>query len=72
MNTWKLLLQNILCENIHKNIEKYDNINGISISPKKEFNIIKIWLKEKKYNYSDDFLKNKYFKLENSLYKDNI
>ena len=28
--------------------------------------------RKKKYKYSDDFLENKYFKLENSLYKDNI
>lgn len=72
LNTWKLLLQNILCENIHKNIKKYDNINGISISPKKEFNIIKIWFKCKIKNI-DDYLNinNKYINSKNVLIKNN-
>ena len=29
------------------------NINGLSISPKKEFNIIKIWTKDSVKKYSD-------------------
>ena len=72
LETWKLLLQNILCENIHKNIQKYDNINGISISPKKEFNIIKIWFKCKIKNI-DDYLNidNKYINMKNTLIKNN-
>ena len=72
LNTWKLLLQNILCENIHKNIQKYNNINGISISPKKEFNIIKIWFKSKIKNI-DDYLNidNKYINSKNVLIKNN-
>ena len=49
----------------------FDEVNGISISPKKEFNIVKIWFK------NDDFEYKKYFQsendslisLENSLYK---
>lgn len=70
IESWNYLLLNILNSSFLK--ENNEMINGISIAPKKEFNIIKIWLKEKKYKYSDDFLENKYFKLENSLYKDNI
>ena len=72
LETWKLLLQNILCENIHKNIQKYDNINSISISPKKEFNIIKIWFKCKIKNI-DDYLNidNKYINTKNVLIKNN-
>lgn len=72
LETWKLLLQNILCENIHKNIQKYDNINGLSISPKKEFNIIKIWFKCKIKNI-DDYLNidNKYINAKNVLIKNN-
>lgn len=72
LDTWKLLIQNILCENIHKNIQKYDNINGISISPKKEFNIIKIWFKYKIKNI-DDYLNidNKYLNTKNVLIKNN-
>ena len=40
------IILDIISENIHKDKKKYDLINGISISPKKEFNIIKIWFKE--------------------------
>ena len=45
-NIWFKLLIDIISENIHKDSLKYDLINGISIAPKKEFNIIKIWFKE--------------------------
>lgn len=70
IETWNFLLLNIINESFLKN----DNnmINGISISPKKEFNIIKIWLKDKKYDYRKSFKDNKFFSLEKSLYKDNI
>ncbi len=48
---WNDLLQNLILETIF--IEKEDNkkINGLSISPKNNFSIIKIWLK-------DDTIKN--------------
>ena len=61
-----------VCPHCHKNIEKYDNINGISISPKKEFNIIKIWFKCKIKNI-DDYLNidNKYINSKNVLIKNN-
>ena len=42
---WLKLIENIMCENIHTEIDNYLNINGISIAPKKEFNIIKIWFR---------------------------
>ena len=35
---------------------KYKNINGVSIAPKKEFNILKIWLRNHNENY-DEFIK---------------
>ena len=44
-NIWIQLVVDIICENIHIDKNKYDDINGISIAPKKEFNIIKIWFK---------------------------
>ena len=44
-NIWIQLVIDIISENIHKDKNKYDIINGISIAPKKEFNIIKIWFK---------------------------
>ena len=48
-----------------------DEINGISISPKKEFNIIKIWFKNHNFNYKEKFFKedDTFIKLDKSLYK---
>ena len=61
----------LLCVTGNLSTEEYLNeINGISISPKKEFNITKIWLK----NDSKDFKKivkeyDPLIKLEKSIYK---
>ena len=44
-NIWIQLVIDIISENIHIDKNKYDTINGISIAPKKEFNVIKIWFK---------------------------
>ena len=70
IDTWGFLLLSIINESFFSD----DNhiINGISISPKKEFNIIKIWLKDKNYDYKKFFKVNKFLSLEHSLYKDNI
>ena len=67
---WNLIINMILSEDIIKEKEKYDLITGVSISPKKEFNIVKIWLRE---NVSDftEFL-NEYepfYTKKNSLIK---
>jgi len=55
-----------------KDKDKYEQINGISISPKKEFNIIKLWFKDNNYEtvYKPLFNEfNKSFLLTNSMYK---
>ena len=49
--TWDLLIRNIIIGEIFKNKEDIDELNGISISPKKEFNIIKLWLKKNEKDY---------------------
>lgn len=46
-----------------------DKINGLSISPKKEFNIIKLWFSEKDVNYKDNFIEFSDLNINNSLYK---
>ena len=53
--------------------DKNDKINGLSISPKKEFNIIKVWFSEL-IDYKDIFIENEVseVKLSNSLYKQHI
>ena len=53
------------------NPEYLDEINGISISPKKEFNIIKIWLKNHTFEYAKNFQEEEgsLMTIQNSLYK---
>lgn len=50
---WNYIINRILTEDIFKDKDKYEQINGISISPKKEFNICKIWLRDHNENYTD-------------------
>ena len=58
---WFKLFACLIGESITKNVEDSDNINGISISPKKSFCIIKIWNKNSSFNsqsfLSDDLAK---------------
>lgn len=42
---WNNFIERVLTEDILKDKEKMNEINGISISPKKEFNILKLWLR---------------------------
>ena len=66
LSEWKLLLLHCISGNILTN----DQVNGISISPKKEFNIIKIWIKDHEYDYKCNFSKiSDNIDISNSLYK---
>ena len=64
------LLESCVCENIHTIDANFNLINGISISPKKEFNILKLWIRDKSndkiINYCTKFINSK-----NMLYKKN-
>jgi hypothetical protein len=48
-----LILNNILSEDILKDKENSDYLNGFSIIPKKEFNIVKLWLRNHDENYTE-------------------
>jgi len=50
---WCFILERVLTEDILKDKDRYEEINGISISPKKEFNIIKLWLRNNNANYTE-------------------
>tara|TARA_B110000902_G_C14113830_1_gene515413 strand:- start:277 stop:771 length:495 start_codon:yes stop_codon:yes gene_type:complete len=50
---WNFIINRILTEDILKDKDFYEQINGISISPKKEFNICKLWLRDHNENYTD-------------------
>jgi len=70
LESWNKLFLHLISENIIHDETLFEEINGISIAPKKEFNIIKIWLRNDKINYKN-LIKNiePYFKLEESLYR---
>ena len=52
-NQWDSILNRVLTEDLFKDQEQYSGLNGLSISPKKEFNIIKLWLRENNKNYTE-------------------
>lgn len=58
-NAWKNISFNLVCENLLE--ENKNIINGISISPKKYFCILKIWINDKNYDklkFDNEFIKN--------------
>ena len=68
VNYWNDLVLNFLTDKILKTSN--ENINGISISPKKEFNIIKIWFNDDSYDYKKDFIEyGEHHTISNSIYK---
>ena len=70
INGWEEILLKCFTEKILAP-EYSDEINGISISPKKEFNIIKIWFKNSTFEYQKHFSEeeNSLINLQNTLYK---
>ena len=68
VNEWNILLLKCITGSIMEN--KNNTINGISISPKKEFNIVKIWFVDNNEDYKDNFIEyGNDFNLETSVYK---
>ena len=68
IDCWNYILLKCIEEKIMNNYN--DKINGLSISPKKEFNIIKIWFSEKNIDYTNNFIKYSELNIDNSLYKE--
>ena len=70
---WDKILIRCVSEDILKDPEKFKELNGISFSPKKEFNILKLWLKHDNKDYTTIFKEYEPFILQsNSLYKKNL
>jgi len=65
---WSDLLLTIISEKL-VSLEYSDEINGISISPKKEFNIIKIWFKNSTFDYKKEIEEYSLITFNNALYK---
>lgn len=53
LDDWNDLLLNVITGDIF--LKENHNINGISISPKKEFNIVKLWTKDKVNSYNNTY-----------------
>ena len=67
---WTFIVNRILIEDILNDKTKTDYINGISIAPKKEFNIVKLWLRKNDENYTDHLKEYEpYFTKDKSLIK---
>ena len=69
LEEWNDLLLKCISNNILD--IKNDIINGISISLKKEFNIIKVWFKTNDFDYQNHFQEEEgsLISLKNSIYK---
>jgi hypothetical protein len=59
VNIFKILLYKIIGNTLSDDEKTLNNINGISISPKKNFCIIKIWMRNKDNITNYDFASNK-------------
>lgn len=59
VNIFKILLYKILGNTLTSDESILNNINGISISPKKNFCIIKIWMRNKNTIVNYDYSSNK-------------
>ena len=53
VDEWTDIILNVITEDIYLTGEH--NINGVSISPKKEFNIVKLWTKDMVKKYSSTY-----------------
>jgi len=60
VNIFKILLYKIIGNTLSNDENTLNNINGISISPKKNFCIIKIWMRNKNIIANHDYSSNKY------------
>jgi hypothetical protein len=49
---WSAIVDRILTEDILKDKDQWNQVNGVSIAPKKEFNIVKIWLRNTTEDYT--------------------
>lgn len=52
---WFEICSDVLGEIFGKNDEFSDNVNGISITPKKNSNLIRIWMKDNRFSDSENY-----------------
>ena len=66
---WNQLCDFLIGENILLEEDDWEKVNGISISPKKTFSILKIWFSDKNINDTKYLQKMDLFKYEDAIYK---
>jgi hypothetical protein len=69
---WNELSTLLIGEGLLKEKNDFSCINGISISPKKTFSIIKIWLKNNENNESSKFNEILKFNFQDAIYKKHV
>jgi hypothetical protein len=69
---WNELSTLLVGENILKDRTSFSCVNGISISPKKTFSIIKIWLKDNINNESSKYNEINKFSFQDAIYKKHV
>ena len=70
---WNTILNGVLSEDILTDSTNTEYINGISIAPKKEFNIIKLWLRDGGKKYEDNLREyGPFFTKEKALIKKHV
>lgn len=73
LNAWTELSMYLCSEKLLKNEKLFSKINGISISPKKSFCILKIWNNDSKLNAIDSIYdKIPYFYTSKCIYKAHV
>lgn len=55
MQFWKDLCSKMLCERLLTSTSNWDVVNGISVSPKKHFCIVKIWTRDQTVQHPAQF-----------------
>ena len=68
-NTWSELTMAMIGEYLYRNVERNDEINGLSISPKKNFCVIKIWSSQCEDIATEVFSDIPFLDLSGSIYR---
>ena len=71
LKQWELLISLIITKRLFNTEDKNKNINGLSITPKKEFNIFKIWFTTDTRNLKGINIHKPYLMNKNFMYKKN-
>ena len=68
-NAWKTLTTKLVNESLLKDTDKYNLVNGISISPKKTYSIIKLWFRGEEINDLEQLNNNTILENSTPIYK---